>query len=248
MMIAHLFRSLLLLLLLFSFPDKTHGQESMRLYNTYFDQTIGIQNTGLYQGQIHIEKYRTINEKTQFFKSRKFLNGSVNFEGQEYYDLDLKYDVYEDQVLLKLVSSAGGGTLKLWTDGLDSFVIDGHKFIKITPKETSGLNLYGFYEVSMSGTYLTLFTKFTKKSFQRKDRSSIYYEFVPGKSEYVLYYEGGYHLIESKKDVVSLFPNQKKEIDKFYTIARRLKNTNFDDFQIALMKRIEVLLSQTNNS
>jgi len=242
------FHFLALLLILFSFPRSTFGQkQSMEAHNTYFDKAIGIQNTGLYQGIVYTEKYRTINEKTQFFKTRQFSSGSVNYEGQDYYDLDLKYDVYEDQVLLRLVTSVGGGTLQLFPDRLNSFVIDGHRFIKILPKDTPDINLYGFYEVSMSGAYFTLFTKFTKKSFERKDRKSLYYEFVPGKSEYVLLYDGIYYVIGSKKDVTTLFPNQKKQIGKFYNLARRLRNSDLDSFQIALMKRIEVLLSQTNN-
>ncbi|MDT0607748.1 hypothetical protein [Croceitalea rosinachiae] len=238
----------LLLLIIFFSTKNTFGQEQpAEFYNTYFDKIMGIQNTGLYQGIVYSEKYRTINEETQFFKTSRFLSGSVNYEGQDYYDLDLKYDVYDDKVLLKLATSVGGGTLQLFSDRLNSFVIDGHNFIKILPKDTPQINLYGFYEVSMSGTYFTLFTKLTKKSFQRNDRSSIYYEFVPGKSEYVLLYDGAYHVIGSKKDVTKLFPNQKKPIDKFYNLARRLRSSDLDAFQVALMKRIGVLLSQTNN-
>lgn len=246
---TQLSRFLLLALLFFSFTGLSFGQKQAMLpyNNSHFDKAIGIQNTGLYQGTVYSEKYRTVNEKTQFFKTKQFLSGSVTYEGQDYYDLELKYDLYEDQVLLKLVTSAGGGTLRLLPDRLSSFVLDGHRFIKILPKDTPDINLYGFYEISMVGGQFTLFTKYTKKSLERKDRRSIYYEFVPGKSEYVLLYKDAYHVIASKKDVVTLFPDQKKQIDKFYNLARGLRNSDLDAFQIALMKRIAVLLYQTND-
>ncbi|MGW9686432.1 hypothetical protein [Flagellimonas sp. 2504JD1-5] len=224
------------------------GQDQAQIaYYNSFDDNVGIENTGLYQGVIYTDKYRTINEKTQFFKTREFQSGSVCYDGQCYYDLEMKYDVYEDAVLIRLVGRVGGGTLKLVKDYVESFQIEGHDFIKILPKDAPTLNAYGFYEVALESASFTLFTKHTKKSFDRKDRKSIYYEFLEGQSENVLLYNGAYHIIKSKKDIVALFPDLKREIDRFYNVARALRKSNPDGFRISLMKRIEILLSQKAN-
>ncbi|WP_420322723.1 hypothetical protein [Flagellimonas sp.] len=221
-------------------------QDQIAYYNS-FDENVGIENTGLYQGVIYTDKYRTINEKTQFFQTREFQPGSVCYDGQCYYDLDLRYDVYEDEVLIRLVNRVGGGTLKLVKDYVESFQIDGHDFIKILPKDAPALNVYGFYEVVHESASFSLFTKYTKKSFDRKDRKSIYYEFLDGQSENVLLYNGAYHIIKSKKEIVELFPNLKREIDRFYNVARALRKSDPDGFRISLMKRIEILLTQKAN-
>ncbi|WP_420601958.1 hypothetical protein [Flagellimonas sp.] len=224
------------------------GQEvAQEEYYNSFDQRIGIENTGLYQGVVYDEKYRTINEKNQFFKTKDFQKGNVCYDGQCYYDLDLKYDVYGDEVLFKLITKAGGGTVQLIKEYLDSFEIGGSRFIKLQPKDAPLLNSYGFYEIAMESSTFTLYTKYVKKSFERKDRKSLYYEFLEGPSENVLLYDGTYYIIKSKKDIVTLFPDLKKEIDKFYNVARGLRKSNPNGFLISLMKRIDILLSQNTN-
>lgn len=242
------FKNSLVSFLAFSVFSIAYGQDVAQVkYYNFFDQQVGVENTGLYQGIVYAEQYRTINEKTQFFKTRDFLKGSVCYDGQCYYDLDLKYNVYEDEVLMRLITKAGGGTIKLFKDHVDSFEITGSNFIKILPKDAPSLNAYGFYEVAFSNSRFTLYTKHIKKNFERKDRKSLYYEFLEGQSEHVLLYNNTYTIVNSKKDIVELFPTQKKEIDKFYNVARSLRKSDPDGFQVSLMKRIEILLSRTEN-
>ena len=113
-----------------------NGQNNTEVnYYNLFDQEVGVANTALYQGVVYTEKYRTINGNTQYYKTRDFLKGSVCYEGQCYYDLNLKYDVYEDQVLLKLIGKAGGGTVQLFKDKIESFQINGSDFVKLEEKK-----------------------------------------------------------------------------------------------------------------
>lgn len=242
-------RNAFVVVLTLGFVVSNYGQNNAEInqYNL-FDQEVGIANTGLYQGVVYTEKYRTINEKTQFYKTREFLKGSVCYEGQCYYDLDLKYDVYEDQVLLKLIGKVGGGTIQLFKDKVDSFTIDGKDFVRIEQEKAPLLNAYGFYTIALSTSTFTLYTKYNKKNFDRKDRSSLYYEFLDGPSQHVLLYNGNYHIVNTKKDNIDVFPELKKEIDKFYNLARGLRKSDPNGFQISLMKRIDILLSQPNNS
>ena len=172
----------------------------------------------------------------------------MRYNGQQFYGLDLKYDAFEDHVLLRLKNSVGGGTLQLLNSYLDGFNIDGHEFIKLDKNGVNTeLNSFGFYQYAYTGPYFDFYSKPVKRSFERKDRSAVYYEFKDGKSEYVLFYDGNYHQIESKRDFVALFPDLKKEINRFYNLARSLRNSDKDAFHISLLKRIEILLSQANN-
>ncbi len=232
----------------FGFFLLTYAQEdSQEKHYNFFDDQVGIENTGLYRGIVYAEKYRTINENTQFFQTRDFQKGSVCYDGQCYYDLDLRYDVYEDEVLLRLITKAGGGTLKLLKEHVERFQITDNKFIQIQPEEAPLLNNHGFYEVAYESAIFSLYTKYLKKSFERKDRKSLYYEFLDGASENVLKYKDNYTTFNTKKEIVTLFPEFKREIDKFYNVARGLRKSNPDGFKISLVKRIEILLSQTAN-
>lgn len=242
-------RNCLKVLVLFGVLMSSYGQINSKIrYYNYFDEQVGVENTGLYQGVVHTEKYRTINELTQYFKTKDFLPGSVCYEGQCYYNLNLKYDIYEDQVLLKLINRAGGWTLKLFKDKVGSFKIQDHDFILLQQQEAPGLNAYGFYEIAYSGACFTLYTKYTKQNLARTDQKSLYYEFPNGASEHVLMYNGLYHTVNSKKDQIAVFPEFKKQIVKFYNLARRLRKSDPNGFQVSLMQHIELLLSKSKNS
>ncbi|TRZ41958.1 hypothetical protein DMZ48_15075 [Robertkochia solimangrovi] len=196
---------------------------------------MGIQNTPLYQGIAFIPIYRTINENTQYFLTYAFLDGSVKYAGQAYNDQQLKYDVYEDKVLLKLVSSVGGATMELIPEWLDEFIINGHRFVHLRPTDTPSLSKYGFYEVATKGSVLTLYTKHNMERIDQRDEKFVYYEFFPEKSTYVLLYNDEYHIINSKSDLLRLLPEYKKQIRQFTNHNRKLKRDNPDGFYQALI-------------
>lgn len=226
--------------------DIQYNKEAMAYYNV-FDKVIGIENTSLYYGKIYTKKYRTINDKTRFYNSNEFLKGSVVYDGQPYNGLDLKYDLFEDQLLLRLTSiTSTERTLQLEWDYIDKFEILGHKFIKLLSDRIPNLNYYGFYENSLSSSYFTMYTKFSKKSVKKNGENALYYEFIKRKSEYVLLYKSNYYLINSRKEIVLLFPQFKKEIHEFYNNVRNLRSKDLDAFMVVLMKRIENLMYQTD--
>lgn len=245
---TNFYRKLPFFLLFFGFMVSCYSQEAadVRFYNL-FDQSVGIENTDLYQGVLYKVEYRTSTDKTQFFKSKNFVKGAVLYDGQYYDNLDLKYDVFGDRVLMKVVMKAGGGTLILFNEKLERFEIEDRHFIKIQKTEAPEIGIDGFFEISLESTSFNLYTKYGKKRVQRKDRSSIYYDFVDRLNAYVLHYKDEYQLLNSKKDVKKIFPDLKKEIDKFYRMTNRLRKSDPAGFQVALFERIETLLSQRTN-
>jgi hypothetical protein len=192
-----------------------------------------------------MEAYRMINTETKFFGSPDFLKGSVIYDGKPYYDLDLKYDVFEDDVLLKLEDRLGGFTLKLFKDKISAFTIDGHAFTKVSDT-TSEIGNTGFYEVVIDNDQFKLFTKHSKRDIVRKDRKTRYYEFIDLKKQQLLFYNGAHYVIRRKKDLIELFPQLKKEIDSFYRRAGSRRNSDPDAFMRALIARIQTLISSEN--
>lgn len=216
-------------------------------YYKWFDKLVGVENTGLYEGILYKEQYRTINENTQFFKSPDFLPGSVVYAGQPYVEHQLKYNVFEDQLLVKVEPRLGGNTLQLFRENVSEFIIDGHFFTRVA--EGNGTSVApGFYEVSLQTPAFRLLTRHSKRLFDRKDRSSLYYEFLDLNKEYLLHYQGSYHPIKNKSDLTELFPGLEKEIDAFYNRARVQRRTDPHMFTLGLMQRIGNLLFQPNSN
>nr|WP_299173595.1 hypothetical protein [uncultured Allomuricauda sp.] len=215
------------------------GQTSTNNDVTYqwFDQIVGIENTALVNGIEYEEEHRAINDKTKFFKSKDFLNGTVTYKNQSYFGLQLKYDLYESNVLVRLPNRIGGTTLKLIKDEVQDFTIDGHSFSAIADKD--GASFSGFYERLFKGEYLGLYTKYKKNAVERTDKKSLYYEFIEGESEHLIQYRTKFYRIESKKDLVELFPEFKSEITAHYKRNKTKKKRRAGFFMSSLVNLID---------
>ncbi len=216
-------------------------------YYKWFDKLVGVENTGLYEGILYKEQYRTINQNTQFFKSPDFLPGSVVYAGQPYVEHQLKYNVFKDQLLVKVESRLGGNTLQLFRENVSEFTIDGHSFTRVAAGSAASF-APGFYEISVQTPAFRLLTRHSKRLFDRKDRSTLYYEFLDLKKEYLLHYRGSYHPFRNKRDLTDLFPGLAKEIDSFYDRARVQRRTEPHMFTLGLLQRIGSLLFQPNSN
>ncbi len=205
-----------------------------------FDKLVGLQNTSLYQGRLYTEKYRTINDRKQFFKSTEFLNGDIWYKGQPYFNQFLKYDVYEDELLLKLEEN--GNTLKLSKKDIDSFSIEKNHFINLKPKNITTVGLFGYYEVLFQDHMFALYAKHNKNIMERKDKKYVYYEFKDTKTKYLLLYRREYYPLNSKKDILRVFPNHKTQINKLYKGVKNKNIKDSDAFMIMVVKQLESVL------
>ncbi len=229
--------------------SQSYGQNNKAdksTYYTWFDQFIGIENTGLYNGIQYVEKYASIRKQHQFFQSRDFVKGSITYNGQSYYNVSLKYNVYEDTVLIRLLDKFGGGILQLNNEGVSNFVIDKHTFVNLYA-DKKGLKEGGFYETLVENELFSFYKKNRKikKELFKEDR--IIYDF-PDKQSYSLFYNNAYHSINSKGDLSTIFPELKKQINEFYNANRVTRKSNPDTFWTLLLKKIYLQISNTHNS
>ena len=216
-------------------------------YLNWFDQQVGIENTSLMNGVIYREFYRTINDNVKFFQTDQWHTGSVKYTGQWYYNVQLKYDVFGDQLIVRQEDRLGGGALILFKDLVAEFRLDDKVFVNIDPGANE-LIRPGYYELLASRENLRMLIKYRKKEFLRKDRKSAYHEFIDAKKSYVLNFDGNYYPIKVKKDVVKIFPGFKSALDSFYQDNKRLQNRDPDRFMIALVDRLSTLLNQNQSN
>jgi hypothetical protein len=217
-------------------------------YYSWFDKVVGINNTSLYDGIEYKEKYIKRNENSNFFQSSNFLSGSVNYGGESYFHLELKYDVYEQEVLVKLQNRKSGEVvIKLVKNKIDNFYIGDHKFVKIEDNRSGVVEMTGFYEVSVQSSFFTFFTKHQKIKRDVFHEGNIFHEFIDAKNKYVLLYKKKYHFIKNKKDLINIFPKLKKDLHIFYKINRSIRKSKPDIFMIAVLKHIDNLMSKVKN-
>ncbi|PVW13876.1 hypothetical protein [Marixanthomonas spongiae] len=235
---------LLLLILLPNLYVIAQDFDIEKQYN-WFDTTIGIENTGLYNGVAYIDVEKAKGEFKKFLYNNGFQSGSIDYDGQTYYNIPLKYDVFNDEVILQLTGENGTTILQPFKELIKSFHITNRSFKKIVNKSTENKDddLSGFYEELLKTSQLVVFKKHRKKRLKRIKEETIMYLFKPKKPYYFLLYQNMYYSVKNKRDFIQLFPDYKKEINSL-GIDGLVKRDNPDAGILAYAKQINTLLSK----
>ena len=229
-----------LLLVCLLLNNSLFAQEtSQSSYYNWFDNLIGVENTGLFDGIQYKEQYRTINEKHKFYNSPRFLKGNLIYDEQPYYNIDMKYDLYEDVVLIRLDNPDGGDViLQLIKSKIKEFTINGNRFINLDYNTTITEVSLGFHEVLFQKNEIVFYKKNKKSKKDRLDQKILYSEFNDD-SNYKLFYNNEFYDIKSKRNLIKIFPDLKKEINAFHDKNRSLLDSNPDAYMLQLMKSIQ---------
>lgn len=208
---------------------------SSKNYYQLFDKAVSIENSGLYNGLIYTEKHRMMGQKQKFFYSTDFLKGSIEFDGQSYFDVLMKYDVNEDQVLIKL-----NKVLLLKKAKVKSFSIEGHNFENFNSRDHSSPNINGFIEVLLDNEPFQFIKKHKKEMREKLGNKLVFHEF-DDKSEYFLLYQNQYHRISKRKEIIKVFPDLKSEIKKQFPKPRR--KSNLEAYLTSVLSGIHLMMS-----
>lgn len=223
----NIFMRLIFLLFL---PIIVFGQRSESESTTYtwFDNTIGISNTDIFNGLVYVEKHKMINEKHKFYNNPNFSLGSIIFNAQPYYNINLKYDVFNDELLL--VNDAPNlPTILLDKDKIIKFSIGNSVFENLKIETKKGEILTGFFEVLSRSEELELYKKNHKK-LQTKTNDKIRYFEFKDQNRYVFFYQGIYYQINKLNDLSKTFPNYKDLIKQKEQEYKNLRKENVDAY------------------
>ncbi|WP_062060270.1 hypothetical protein [Aquimarina longa] len=213
-------------------------------YYNWFDTVVGSNTSGLYNGVLYEEEYIVKNDRYRFFISNDFMKGTIKYDEQSYFDLSLKYDVYGDEVLVKLQDGFGEVVLQLIKNKIDNFTINNHQFYRIHTKKIEEVADIGFYEVLVKNTSFILYKKHKKNKKQRLENKKMSYEFFD-KHIYILFYNDLYYRIKSQKDITNIFPDYKETINLYYKKdSRSIQKSDLDTFLTTLLKRIDTLIME----
>ncbi|HSD14679.1 MAG TPA: hypothetical protein VLB74_08530 [Flavobacterium sp.] len=201
------------------------GQSSDETLFKAFDLAIGKENLAINNGPIHINEYRIINNKHQYYPTEKFENSSIVYNDQLYFDIPIKYDIYKDLVIYRPQESNAIG-IELIREKTTSFTVNNKKFIYIA-------NLFfqinqikpGYYEENVTGKNFIFYIKHHRDKREILKGSSVFYEFEDN-YEYYIKKDNSFNRISSKKDLIRLFPEYKRKINDFYFSSKKLLKSN----------------------
>lgn len=149
-------------------------------------------NSALFEGPTYADVHRTINKRHKFLGPYEFQKGSIRFDGQWIKNLDIKYDTYQDLLILKHPTAPGAPAIVVNTNRATAFRI-GTQYFEYLSEDLKGVQ--GFFERLAVHSSAALYKKHRSK-IQRKQASGLaYYEFKQA-PYYVLLEGNTYRLVK----------------------------------------------------
>lgn len=194
---------------------------------SWFDNVIGQKNVDINFGVVYEEKYRSLKEDYHFFINNEFNDATINYNNQFYYNVPVKYDLLNQELIVKIPSPKGGDPIILQKEKIDSFIIF-NKFFE-------NLSDYGFHEKLYAHNDFILYKKYFNTKTENFINDKIFYKFNV-EQNYLLFYNGKFYSLNSKRDFREIFSDDKKTIRSYFSKNR--KNQNTDQFMIELLETL----------
>ena len=147
----------------------------------------------------------------KFLDEDTYYNGRVVIDKKVYNDVFLKYDIYNQQVLL-LVQHPSGGHKQIILNNLriDKFEINGRTFHKYSFPAIGTL----FYQV-IGTNEMACFYHFRKDEIPKPIDQYTLSEFTDEKKKSSLYWQSELHAFKGNRSFVRIFPDHQSQIKAF---------------------------------
>lgn len=214
-------------------------QSKTSTYYIEFDHLVGSYQNDLNTGKLFEDLYHTKSKNDfRFFKTYSPITGQVRYKGQDFYKCALKYDLYEDNLLLDNVDPTNPYLIKLDKTLVSSFSLEDQNFVKL-PLNAASFSFYknGFFEIIGQYKEFNLFLKHMKSKKENVGDKNLYYSYTK-KENILLEYKSGFYEITSKNSVLKILPERKKEIRSFYKNHDRLRSQNKTEFMKKLFSTL----------
>jgi len=214
------------------YSQQSNANFSKGDYYKSFDDFIGNQNSDLVNGIKFIDKYKNnTNNNYRFYKSINFFNGFVIYNNQPYFDVEIKYDLLSDNIIIGYNDFTA---LILNHEMVDRFSIKTKNFVRL-PLSDGLKSIYdhGFFEQAYIGKQCSLYKKYKKHKIKKVDNEQVFYIFKD-RFFYVLKYKNKYVEINSKKDLLKFIPEYNKEIKYFYRTKKNSYGKSINEFMMNL--------------
>lgn len=226
---------------------KIYSQKNPEIYlYNWFDTIAGKENLGLNNGTLHTNPYRTIGKNNMYYLADQYTKGDVRFDSQTYYDVNLKYDIYKNELILNPYGESEHIGIILIQDKTESFSINDTRFVKIEKKDNDLPEFTtGYYEVNKFAPDFIFYIKHHKDIHKGINDDGVFYNFKENHLFFISLKNKTYQ-IKSKNDINKLFPEQKNQINVFYSSNREILKSDKNQFMENLMKHINNFFSNTS--
>lgn len=156
---------------------------------------------------------------TAFYQDLDFRNGTVRYDGKEYYDIPMRYELVKD-ILVVLPPHDYRGII-LFSPRVNEFSFDNHRFVYLDSLQYPTLPANGFYEELVKGK-LTIYSRTTKILEERLDGSTLVRAFNR-KNFLFAVKDSIWYRITSQASLMELIKDRKKEVMDLMKLKKKLR-------------------------
>ena len=179
------------------------------------------QSQNIYNGRLYY-LYDAKMEEHQFFGDRKWQKGVVFYDGQRFDSIPMVYDIVRDELVIKHFY---GDHQLLQSEKVNYFLKDNHTFRRFeSGKDINPQMRTGFYDILYDGKSKALVRRSKQRQEKIVDKKVI--AFFPEKDFYYILKNDRYYSVRSKRSVLGLFPERKRELRKALRDERIKFRTN----------------------
>ncbi|RSK38736.1 hypothetical protein [Mangrovimonas spongiae] len=231
--------SILLFFLLQNLKSQT--ELNNKQYYVAYDSIAKIQNSGLYNGSKFINEYRTSKSNFRFFKYYHFEIGDLIFDNQPFYNINLKYDLYKDLLVVKLNNNKSFFDLQLDSKKVSFFRLKNHSFYNfIENTSLKSIGVEGYIELIYKGDTISYYIKHLKKKKDKIKNNRVEHLFIKD-SIHLVEVSNKFYEIKSQKDLKKLNLINENVFNKTYEGLKNLSVINYGDFIKKLIVSIDKL-------
>jgi len=192
-------------------PDSGLVAAAINNATTLYTQTLDSESH-LYHGLEYVNYAKSYLKGHQFYRTDDETEGTILYDGARYTQVPLLYDLVLDQVVIE--HPDGAYKISLITEKVKEFSLLGHTFIRLEQDTLSNSPIRpGFHDLLVAGN-TTVLVRRTKNIQERPTQVGMEGEFHT-KDKYFVQKNNRFYQVHSKKSVLQLFPNQKRELQKY---------------------------------
>lgn len=225
-------------IIVFFITSVCFSQEYKKELVFWYDKNIGSYNTLISWGEKYSNKDLFFKDTHPFFKENKFVTGDITYCNEFFFDVKLKYDVNNQEIVVYLNDEyIGSRILRLFISNVQELSIYGSKFKQVNFCYKKDC-LNGIYEELHLSKKIHLLVKHSKSEVDEPFKGLVHKNYKEVKKKFYVKYLEGYHRVSSKKDFEKIFSNNQNDIKKFYK-QNKAKYISKREFFLNLIRYME---------
>ncbi len=169
-------------------------------------------NSRLYNG-VEYKEYQL--KKTDigdpYYLSNDLENGSIDYDGQLYTDVEMRYNIVRDKIIIEHTYSHFN--IQLINEKVKSFSFLNHRFVNLVGDSSNASSIRtGFYDLLYDGN-VKVYAK-RRKDMEQRIESSIVITAFEAKDQYFIFKNNKYYRVTGKASALKVFYDRKATVKK----------------------------------